>query len=150
MASGSVRPPFCSILAIAASWLPVLAGRGALTYRAGPTGGYLLGVVLAAALCGWLAERGGMSRLASALPAMLVGAIAIHGAGLTWLTAVTSWHGSVRTVGFLPFIPGDLIKVALAAALSVTGRRVLRGLRGVAGERLAALPIQTSLAQDYP
>jgi biotin transporter BioY len=49
-------------LAEGAMGLPVFAGtpeKGiGLAYMAGPTGGYLLGYVLAAAACGWLAERG--------------------------------------------------------------------------------------------
>jgi biotin transport system substrate-specific component len=45
-------------LAEGAAGLPVFAGGGGLAYMAGPTGGYLVGFLAAAAVIGWLAERG--------------------------------------------------------------------------------------------
>src|SRR3546814_8818606 len=64
-------------LAEGALGLPVFAGtpeKGlGLAYMAGPTGGYLVGYVLAAAACGWLAERGWDRNVLSATVAMLVG-----------------------------------------------------------------------------
>lgn len=61
-------------LAQGAVGLPVFAGGGGLAYMAGPTGGYLVGFLVAAVVVGWLAERGldrdGRRRLPCFLSAM--------------------------------------------------------------------------------
>jgi biotin transport system substrate-specific component len=49
-------------LAQGALSLPVFAGGGGLAYMSGPTGGYLVGFLLAAVAVGWLAERGWLAR----------------------------------------------------------------------------------------
>src|SRR3546814_10660115 len=73
-------------LAEGALGLPVFAGtpeKGlGLAYMAGPTGGYLVGYVLAAAACGWLAERGWDRNVLSATVAMLVRNALIYLPGL--------------------------------------------------------------------
>ncbi len=57
-----------------AAGLPVYAGAtGGVARLVGPTGGYLAGFVVAAAVVGWLAERGWTRRLPAALAAMLAG-----------------------------------------------------------------------------
>jgi len=95
--------------------LPVFAGgTGGLVRLAGPTGGYLLGFVAAAFLVGWLCERGWDRRLPTAAMAMLLGNAIIYLFGLPWLA---HFVGSDKTLalGLLPFIPGDLSKLILAA-----------------------------------
>jgi len=81
----------------------------------GPTGGYLLGFIPAAFAAGWLAERGWDRRFATAIVAMLAGEVVIYLAGLPWL-AVFVGQGNALQLGLLPFIPGDIIKLLLAAA----------------------------------
>ena len=82
----------------------------------GPTGGYLLAYPLAAGLVGLLAERGWDRKLPLAALAMLLGNLVIYAFGVAWL----AWFvGSLQTAlfqGMLPFIPGDLFKIALGAA----------------------------------
>lgn len=99
--------------------VPLFAGGGAgWGHLLGPTGGYLLGFVLAAGLVGWLASLGWDRRLGSALAAMVLGSIVIYVSGVAWLTPLLG--GDLRaalTVGVLPFLAGDAIKVGLAAAL---------------------------------
>jgi biotin transport system substrate-specific component len=110
--------------------LPFFAeNKGGLTVIWGASGGYLLGFILAGAVVGRLAELGWDRRLLGALGAMLVGSVAIYAIGLPWLKAVTgmSWEETVKT-GLVPFIPGDILKVVLAAVLFpvawwVVGRR---------------------------
>ena len=108
-------------LAEGASGLPVFAGtpeRGiGLTYMLGTTGGYLAGFVLAAAFCGWLAERGWGRGVATTALAMLAGNALIYIPGLLWLGTVVGWDKPVLEWGLIPFIPGDLLKLALAVAL---------------------------------
>src|ERR671923_1218302 len=51
----------------------------------GPTGGYIVGFVLAAVLTGALAQRRWDRRFASAVAAMLTGNVLIYAVGLPWL-----------------------------------------------------------------
>lgn len=98
--------------------LPVFAGtpeKGiGLAYMLGPTGGYLLGFVLAAAAAGFLAERGWDRRLATTFLAMLIGNVIIYVPGLVWLGSVVGWDKPVLAWGLTPFVLGDLAKIVLA------------------------------------
>jgi biotin transport system substrate-specific component len=112
-------------LAEGAAGLPVFAGGAAgPLYMLGPTGGYLLGFVLAAFLAGWLAERGWDRRAVTTLAAMVLGSLAIYLCGVAWLAA---WLGLPRALaaGLVPFLPGDLLKILLAALLLPAGWRIL-------------------------
>jgi Uncharacterized conserved protein len=105
-------------LAQGASGLPVFAGtpeKGlGLLYMAGPTGGYLMGFVVAAALTGWLAERGfDRSRLGMAA-AMVGGNAVIYAMGLLWLGSFVGYNTQLIALGMTPFVLGDLVKIALA------------------------------------
>jgi len=108
-------------LAEGALGLPVFAGTPVkgigLAYMMGPTGGYLLGYLLAAALCGWLAERGWDRNVATTALAMLLGNIVIYVPGLLWLGVLFGWDQPIVTWGLTPFIWGDIAKLLLAAVL---------------------------------
>jgi biotin transport system substrate-specific component len=111
--------------------LPVFAGtpeRGiALAYMMGPTGGYLLGFVLAAAAVGFLAERRWDRGVLTTLAAMIAGTAIIYACGVLWLGAVVGWDKPVMQLGVWPFLPGEAFKIALAAAvLALTWRLVGR------------------------
>ena len=110
--------------------LPVFAGtpeKGiGLAYMMGPTGGYLLGFILAAALCGWLAERGWDRRVVSTVLALFLGNVLIYLPGLLWLGAVAGWDKPVLQWGLYPFVVGDLLKLGLAAAALPVAWRLLR------------------------
>lgn len=98
--------------------LPVFAGtpeKGlGLAYMTGPTGGYLLGFLLAAAFVAWMAEKGWMQGFVSRLVVMGIGAALIYLPGLAWLSAFIGFDKAVA-LGLMPFIYGDLLKVLLAA-----------------------------------
>lgn len=108
-------------LAQGALGLPVFAGtpeKGiGLAYMAGPTGGYLIGFVLAAAATGWLAERGWDRSVLKTASAMLVGNVLIYVPGLLWLGTLVGWDKPVLDWGLTPFLLGDVTKLALAAAV---------------------------------
>lgn len=105
--------------------LPVFAnGMAGPVYFFGPTGGYLLGFVAAAAITGALAERGWDRRSSTTVAAMLLGDLAIYAFGLAWLLAFVGLD-KVLFLGLFPFIPGDLLKLALAAAVLPSGWRLL-------------------------
>jgi biotin transport system substrate-specific component len=119
-------------LAEGAFSLPVFAGtpeRGlGLAYMMGPTGGYLLGYLLAVAAVGWLAEWGWAKRLPEAVALAFFGLLIIYVPGLLWLGAVLGWDKPIFEYGFTPFILGDAVKV-LVAALLVTGIWQWRGVK---------------------
>jgi len=108
-------------LAEGAAGLPVFAGtpeKGiGLAYMLGSTGGYLAGFVLAAAVCGWLAERGWDRNLIRTAAAMVIGNAVIYVPGLLWLGGLYGWDKPILEWGLTPFLAGDLAKLALATAV---------------------------------
>ena len=114
-------------LAAGAAGLPVFSGspeRGiGLAYMAGPTGGYLLGFLVAAGVTGWLAVGGGTLRR---LLAMLAGLAVTYAAGAAWLAAFLP-ADKVLAAGVLPFVTGDLLKVGMAALLADGWNRLRKG-----------------------
>lgn len=106
-------------LAEGAAGIPVFAGAAAgPAYLIGPTGGFLLGFVVAAAIIG-LAADSRVDRSVPRLFAVMVLADAIvFVLGLLWLGAAIPTIGYSRKlleVGLDPFILGDLLKIVLAA-----------------------------------
>ena len=109
--------------------LPVFAGgKSGWAIIIGSSGGYLVSYPFATALVGWLAERGWDRRPATMAAAMLLGSAVIYAVGLPWLYAWGTLHtgllkvdamtvGLTLKLGLLPFIPGDLAKLLLAAGL---------------------------------
>jgi biotin transport system substrate-specific component len=117
--------------------LPVFAASPVLPQGVarllGPTGGYLLSYPLAAFAAGWLAERAFDRRYLTSLVAMACGLAVVFAFGVAWLAwfaqpAALGLAGAVRT-GLLPFLPADLIKIALASAVLPTAWKVLGGSR---------------------
>lgn len=99
--------------------LPWFAGHaGGASMLASPSFGYILAYVPAAALGGWLAGRGMDRTLPRSALVMFVANLTIYAGGLPWL-AVALDAGPAKTLalGFLPFVPGDAIKLVAAAAL---------------------------------
>ncbi len=108
-------------LAQGAAMLPVFTGtpeKGiGLAYMMGPTGGYLLGFVAAAWLVGSLAERGWDRSVVKTAAAMLVGNVLIYVPGILWLGTLLGWDKPILEWGLYPFLVGDAVKLALAAAV---------------------------------
>ena len=103
-------------LAQGALGLPVFAGGGGLAYMAGPTGGYLVGFLLAAVAVGWLAERGWARSPASTLAAMLVGTAIIFACGIAWLSTLVGLPQAI-SAGLTPFLVSEAVKIAFATVL---------------------------------
>jgi biotin transport system substrate-specific component len=116
-------------LAEGAAGLPVFSG-GALgaAWLLGPTGGYLWSYPLVAWVVGALAERGWDRTPLRAGAAMLAGNAVIYLIALPWL-ALFVGSERVLVAGLLPFLPGDLIKVAIAAAILPTAWAVVGRIR---------------------
>jgi len=108
-----------SYLLAGALGLPVFAGtpeKGiGLAYMMGPTGGYLLGFVLAAGVTGLLARRGWDRRVWTVVLAMVLGNLAIYLPGVLWLGVLIGWDKPVLQLGLFPFLLGDMVKIVVAA-----------------------------------
>lgn len=107
--------------------LPVFAsGAGGLGVLAGPTGGYLIGFVAAAFVVGLIVEKTGAKRLWD-VTAMIVGSLIIYLPGVIWLKVVTgmTWKAAMAA-GVLPFLIGDALKIAVAAAIAPHLRQIIK------------------------
>ncbi|MCE6073867.1 biotin transporter BioY [Agrobacterium vitis] len=109
---------FTTYLAVGTVGAPVFSGspeRGiGLAYMMGPTGGYLAGYWLAAWLTGLIGHGRG---LAMRLVASFAGLALVYTAGLVWLAFFVP-AATLLTVGFMPFIGGDVVKCVLAALIA--------------------------------
>lgn len=100
-----------------AAGLPVFAGSAAgFAYLVGPTAGYLVGFVPAAAAAGLLAERGWARTLPRAAVLMLVGHALVFLPGLAWLMGFVGFDRAMA-MGLIPFVAGTVVKSGLGAAL---------------------------------
>jgi biotin transport system substrate-specific component len=114
-------------LAEGAVGLPVFASGAGLVYLAGPTGGYLVGFFVAAALVGWLAEKGWDRTVLLTLVAMALGTAVIFGLGVSWLAIFLGDAGKAIASGLTPFLVGAAVKIVLAAAVLPVAWRLLSG-----------------------
>lgn len=94
--------------------MPVFSGfSGGVQKIAGPTGGYLLGYLLCAAVVGIAAQNGAGGRMLAA--AMALGAALCYGLGTAWFMAQTDVNFAGAVVScVIPFLPGDAAKIAAA------------------------------------
>lgn len=111
--------------------LPVFAGgTGGIGKFIGPTGGYLLGFAAAAYVIGKISERG-KGLVAIDVLAMILGTIIIYGLGVSWLKVVTGMSiTKAVTVGMLPFLFGDALKIAAAIPIARALRPIITGNLG--------------------
>lgn len=106
---------------LGAAGLPVFTGATAgITF--GTTFGYLVGFIAAAAVVGWLGQLNWHKKVGGVVASFAIGNAVIYLFGLPWLAFALSNFGvandlsSVLAAGLLPFLVGDAIKMALAAA----------------------------------
>lgn len=105
-------------LVLGALGFGVFTGEGAgLAYMAGSTGGYLAGFVLATAALGAAARRGWDRSAGRMALAMVIGSVLIYLPGVLWLGVVHGFDKPILAWGLWPFLPGDALKLALAALL---------------------------------
>ena len=116
-------------LLVGVAGAPVFSNGGAgLAYLLGPTGGFLVGFLLAAVLIGVIVHRGldprPLSEVSVAVQAgaLFAGLAVLYAVGVPWL-AVSTDYGFVEaaTVGAAIFLPGDLIKIAATLGLVRAG-----------------------------
>lgn len=109
--------------------LPFFAPGGApgIARFFGPTGGYLVAFPAAAFITGAFAEHGWDKRYPTAVAAMAIGSVIIFLGGWTWHSVLTNTPLVASfQIAVLPFLPGDVIKIALAAAVLPTGWALLK------------------------
>lgn len=108
--------------------MPWFTGAGAgLSHLLGPTGGYLVGFVVAAMLIGFVVDRNPRARR---LPTLLLlfsvaNFIVIYAFGLAWLYVYTTVFSGeliglveLLMIGAAPFVAGDLAKLVAAAVVA--------------------------------
>jgi biotin transport system substrate-specific component len=96
----------------------------------GATGGYLVGMLVASLLLGYLADRKADQKFKTSFPALLLGDVVIFAFGLTWLHASLdmTWAQTIKA-GFTPFILGEALKIAITAtSLPLVWRKISRSL----------------------
>ncbi len=114
-----------------AAGLPVFSpqGAGGIAQLVGPTGGYLFAYPLAAAAAGWLVRvlPGIGSRFARAAVASVAATAVVFACGAAWmasfghLTTIAVW-----TLAIMPFLPGEVVKIAAASGIYSALQRARR------------------------
>lgn len=94
---------------------PVFAGHVG-GFPIGPTGGYLVGFVVMAAIVGGLSERGWDRSLGKSIIAMIVGELVLYAIAVPWLGFYVGMSHAL-SLGFIPFVLGDSLKLLLAGAM---------------------------------
>jgi biotin transport system substrate-specific component len=96
----------------------------------GATGGYLVGMLVASLLLGYLADRKADQKFRTSFPALLLGDAVTFGFGLTWLhTSLNLPWSATLAAGLTPFIFGEVLKIAITAtSLPLVWRRISRTL----------------------
>ena len=112
-----------------ASGLPFFSGStGGILHLMGPTGGYLIAFPAAAFITGAFAEHGWDRKFITAAAAMAIGSLVIMFSGWLWFSLVMKTSPAITLFAtVLKFIPGDIVKIALAAAVLPSGWALVRG-----------------------
>jgi biotin transport system substrate-specific component len=114
-------------LAEGAVGLPVFAGTPdrdiGIAYMMGPTGGYLVGFVLSAAITGWLTER--RRDWPALVLAVTAGTVVVFIPGVLWLAHLIGFEQSI-VHGITPFVWGAVLKGAIAVALGMAGAAMIQ------------------------
>jgi len=101
--------------------LPVFSGgKAGLGVFLGPTGGYLIGFIAGAFVTGKIIEVREKPGLVWIVLAMLAGTAAVYALGVLQLVLIGKLSvGKAATVGVLPFLPGDALKIAAASVITM-------------------------------
>jgi len=132
---GSLQGPYLGTagtllyIFLGAVGLPFFASQtGGFAVLKGPTSGYLFGFLIATAITGALSERGFdrayILAWKNSLIGMLIGDISVYIVGVPVLSIFVGWSEAF-TLGLVPFIPGDIIKILIATAIQPTCWRIL-------------------------
>ncbi|KPF46767.1 biotin transporter BioY [Rhizobium sp. AAP43] len=123
---------YALLVVLVAVGLPVLSGgRGGLNVLMGPTGGYIFGWIIGTFVTGLVAEKlvsesqSAARQMAGFFAASVIGGIGVvYACGMPWLSVVAGTPFDKVLLGSLAFIPGDLVKAAIA---TLAARAVIVG-----------------------
>lgn len=113
--------------ALGAIGLPFYASAtGGWERATGATFGYFVGFVIAAGVVGWYGDRRQDRNYVMSVSSLVLASAIIYICGAVWLSyslniPLTQGEGNAIELGVTPFLVGDLIKVALAAAIAPLG-----------------------------
>ncbi len=124
--SGLAEATLAAYIVAGALGLPVFASGAGLAYLVGPTAGYLLGYLAAAALVGRAASHGWMRGWAGTIAAFIGGTALIYIPGIAWLAVLFGTHKAL-SFGLIPFLPAEATKLAMAVLLYRAGRMLRAG-----------------------
>lgn len=107
--------------------LPVFSGfTGGAGKLFGPTGGYLIGYLFMALICGFFVDKFS-NRILLCSIGLIWGTTVCYLFGTLWLAYQASMSLSQALLSaVVPFLPGDIIKLALAVPIGFQIRRRLR------------------------
>jgi biotin transport system substrate-specific component len=111
-----------------ASGLPVFSpsGLGGVAQLLGATGGFLFAYPAAAYIAGLLARK--RNTFAGLISAAILAELVIFSGGALWLMLLTgATSAKVLSLAVLPFIPGEVLKIAAASSLAAVWHRKQRG-----------------------
>jgi len=119
-------------LLVGAAGAPVFSsGAAGAGYIVGPTGGFLIGFVIAAALIGAVSHRSIQPRAIADLSivgvtvGLVLGTVALYAVGLPWFADVQGWRLERAASFMAPFAVGDAVKVAITVSLVANGNELL-------------------------
>lgn len=92
----------------------------------GPTGGYLIGFIFMALICGFFIDKWETKRYMHFI-GMVLGTIVCYIFGTAWLAYVAGMgFEAALAAGVIPYIPGDLAKIVIALLAGLVIRKQLR------------------------
>lgn len=126
--------------------LPVLAGgRTSLMSLSSPTAGFLVGWLPAAAVIGWLSYRmlPRYNVVAGVAINLLGGVVVLYTFGIVGMLLRTDMTVSAAFAANLTFLPGDVLKAVVAAAVAA---QVHRAYPALAAPRVPTVPVRADAA----
>lgn len=132
------------VILLTAAGLPLLHGNGGLAVLYGPTGGFIWMFPFAALFIGWVSDRlfrdvRKLSRtkyVVLAIAVFVFGVLLVYAGGVPWLAHQAHFSiGKALANGCYPFLPGDIVKTLVAAALIGSLRPLVPGLSPSARKR---------------
>jgi biotin transport system substrate-specific component len=128
---GAALGPLRGVLSMALYMLAGVAGvpwfAGHTSGWGGPSFGYIIGFIVAAALVGALARRGADRHVLTTVGLMVAGNVVIYLIGTTWLAADLNLTATEAfKLGVRPFLATDAIKIGIAALAFPAAWRLAR------------------------
>ncbi len=120
---------YVAYMVIGFAGVPVFSGfTGGPAKLIGPTGGYLLGFIPMAIVAGFLIDKFEGRRIPSII-GMVIGTAICYVLGTAWF-CIQADSQVVNALGLcvFPFLPGDVIKIAVAACFGPQIQKTLRRL----------------------